>query len=116
MITESDAPQYYAVKFVTGGPRCGCKVWYGAPLDPITGEPLDRAPRWHCEINGQLQDDPHRIIMLVGNVGYVKGEQIDQAEYEYLLSVRAWAVENDPSQPEASPREAIDLNKLRPIF
>lgn len=116
MIAQTDPPQFYAIKLVTGGPRCGCKVWYGAPTDPETGEELDRSPRWQVWIGGELQDDPFRVVMLVGNVGYVKGEEIDEAEYAHLLSVRAWAVEHSPQSPEANPRAPIDLHRLPSVF
>lgn len=115
VITKTDPPQFYAVKLTRGGPRCPCKAWYGVPDDPVTGEPLDRAARWQCVINGEFVD-PLKTIMLVGDVGYVKGEPIDEAEYRHLLNVREWAETHAPDAPEANPREKIDLNKQKPIF
>lgn len=113
MICQDDAPKLYAVHLVKNGPRCPVKVWYGFPTDPDTGETLDRSPRWHVILNGEFVE-PTLILMLVGNVGYVKGKEIDQAEYDYMLRVREWALQNDA--PEAKPREAIDLKKLPTIF
>lgn len=115
MITRTDPPRYYAVTLVNKGPRCPLMIWYGPPLDPLTSEVLDRSPRWNVKLNGDFVDGAH-FAMLVGDVAYVKGEPIDRDEYDHLLSVRNWALEHSPESPEAAPREAINLNKLRTIF
>lgn len=115
MITKADAPQHYAIKLVKNGPRVACKVWFGAPLDPITSEPLDRSPRWNALVGGE-ETDPDRILIFIGDIGYVKGEPIKVAEYDHLLTVREWAMKEDPSAPEAAPRQAINLGRMKTIF
>lgn len=115
MITQTDAPKMYAARLAAKGPRVGVKVWYGVPLDPDTSEPLDRAARWQVTVSGEFID-PLQMLMLVGNVAYIKGEEILPEEYKYLCDVAAWATAHAPDAPEASPRQAIDLNAAKPIF
>lgn len=116
-VLEHWGPAYYRITMVRGGPSVPCKIWYGCPLDPDTQEPLDRSPRWHCEAGGVLLDDPFRVIILIGDQPpIVKGERIDEAEYQFLLADAAWCKQHDPEAPEAQPRKRVDLNKLPPIF
>jgi hypothetical protein len=42
----------YQVKLVRHGPPVAVKIWFGLPLDPVTGEELDRAPVWLARVNG----------------------------------------------------------------
>jgi len=42
----------YQVRLVRHGPPCALRVWFGLPLDPVTGEELDRAPVWLARVNG----------------------------------------------------------------
>lgn len=107
-------PRLYAITLVKGGPRCALKVWHDAPADPVTGELLDRAPRWQALLHGE-EVDPFAVIIEIDTVtgqAIVKGEEIDQAEYDHLLAVRKWALEHNTDAPEASPREKINLNKM----
>lgn len=99
---------FYRVKLVKNGPWCSARLWYGVPADPLTGEPLDRSPRWQALRAGNE-------CALNDLWPWCHGNEIDKAEYNYLLSVEKWAV-NAPDAPEHDPRKAIDLNKLQPIF
>lgn len=110
-------PLFYAIRLVRGGPRVPCKVWYGRPSDPETSELLDRSPRWHCEANGALLDDPFQVVHLIGDQPpIVKGEEINEEEYKYMLEVKDWAVQHAPDEPEANPRRKVDLGKIKPVF
>lgn len=111
---------YYAIQIVKGGPRCAVSVWYGQPDDPVTGEALDRSPRWQATIHGQPCDmkrvalnwddyRPDRGCAIVGDL-------IDKAEHDYIVSLREWAIEHDPDAPEAAPRSKIDLNAIPSLF
>lgn len=35
-------------------------IWFGPPIDPLTGEELDRGPRWQCIENG-IEADPYEV-------------------------------------------------------
>jgi hypothetical protein len=50
--TEIPVAGHYLVKLRKGGPPVALRLWWGPPLDPETGEPMDRAPRWNCMLNG----------------------------------------------------------------
>lgn len=92
---------YYGVILVRGGPVVGARLWYGLPLDPVTGEELDRSPRWMALRNGhecELED----------LWPWCAGKQITKAQYDHLLAVHYWAAEHSPSSPEANPTKAID--------
>lgn len=112
-ILEPPGP-YYAVRLVKGGIRCPAHIWYGPPLDPETGEPLDRSWRWNAVVNGQPQD-PERFINIVGNFAHIWGDPISRAEYEFLLEDRKWCAEHAPDLPEANPTRTIDVTKMPPI-
>ncbi len=110
-------PLYYKIRMVKNGPLVACKVWYGNPSDPDTGEEMDRAPRWQCWVNGALIEDAFRVVMLIDDQPpIVKGEEIDELTYNHMLAVKDWAVQYAPNEPEATPRKAIDLGKIPPIF
>jgi len=109
---------YYAVRLAKNGPRCGLKVLYGVPNDPVTGEPLDRSPRWQCWLNDESVE-PWSVIMELDGVTQqpvINGELIDEAEYKYLCDVSQWASAHAPDSPEANPRRPIDLAAMKPIF
>lgn len=101
---------YYAITLTRGGPRVPCAVWFAVPNDPVTGEPLDRAPRWQCLVRGietdiadvMIEYDPATGVPVMG------GEEIDEAEYRYMLSLREYAMAHDPTMHEAAPRMAIN--------
>lgn len=112
-------PFYYAVKLVKNGPRVPVTVWFGNPLDPVTGEEMERAHRWCATRAGKFYDDIYAVIVeFDGLTGQpiVKGERITKAEHDHLLSVIRWAEKHDPSAPEASLRKPIDLHAQAPIF
>lgn len=108
---QPDVPEegYYKGRLVKGGVFVAIRIWFGPPLDPLTGEELDRSHRWQAERNGAQ-------VEVEAVWPYCAAHRIDKAEHDYLLATSKWAVENDPSAPEAAPRQAIDLNAIPPLF
>lgn len=100
---------FYAMRMVKGGVRCPVHIWYGPPHDPVTGEELDRSWRWQATLDGH----PAELDTVWP---YCAREPIDQAEHDYLVSLRCWAVEHAPETPEAAPRQAVDLGSMPPAF
>jgi len=51
---DADVPVagYFLIRLVRDGPPCGLRIWFGPPLDPESGQPLDRSPGWWAQING----------------------------------------------------------------
>ncbi len=93
---------YFRLRLVAGGPKVGVRLFYGPPLDPVTGEELDRSWRWQAECNGK-PIDLDRCWPQAGR------EPIDEAEYQYLTDMARWAERNCPDAPAAQPHRKIDL-------
>lgn len=100
---------WYKVRLVRGGPWVGVRVWFGPPLDPETGEELDRSPRWQAVQDGAFVD----VWRLWPGCAL---HPIDEAEYAFRCARSEHAKRFAPHEPEASPTSAIDLNRLAPLF
>lgn len=100
---------HYQTKLVKGGPWVAVLIWHGPPLDPETGEELDRSHRFQALRDGKPVD-----IWTVWP--FVASHPIDEPRYRFLLKKADWAVEHDPRQPEANPTKRIDFNKVPPVF
>lgn len=96
-------PGLYRTRLVKGGPWVAARIWHGPPLDPVTGEPLDRAPRLQCEIAGAEADPIEAWPRLHG--------PITATEWRDL---RARA--RIEGTPESQPKRAVDLNVIAPLF
>lgn len=105
-----DQPQegYYKTRLVKGGVWCPVRIWYGQPLDPVTGELLDRSPRWQALRNGEEYDAASVWNWCCGN-------PISEADYNHMMAVKEWAEKHAPDEPEANPRRAIDLRTAAPV-
>lgn len=102
---------FYRVKLARGAVWSPVKFWFGPPADPVTGEPLDRSPRWQALVRDQLWDgDPIELWT------WCAGQPIGENEYEYLCAIHRHASVHDPTQPEAAPREAVNHLTMKPLF
>lgn len=106
---DQPQPGYYKTKLVRGGPWVPARIWWEPPLDPVTGELLDRPPMLLAERAGKPVD-PYELWP------HVAGREISEAEYRYLVDDAAWCQEWAPHEPQARPRERVDLNELQPLF
>lgn len=108
---QPDVPEegFYKGRLVKGGIFVAIRIWFGAPRDPVTGEELDRSHRWQAERNGQQ-------VEVDAVWPYCAANRIDKAEHDYMLAAQKWAVEHNPSAPEAAPRQKIDLTTQRSLF
>ena len=115
--TTTKNPAYFAVRLCKGGPRIALKIYYGPPSDPLTGEPLDRSPRWQVWLSGELQENHADFIVHFQPDGspVVVGEEISAEEHEYLLQLRSYAVEYDATMPESDPKKPVNLRQMAPI-
>ncbi len=110
--------RHYAVQLAKGAVRVGLCIEFGPSRDPMTGEELDRPWLWRAFLGGEptALEDIHAVIMIAGqDEPYVKGERIDEIEYERLVQDRAWARNYAPTDPAANPRQVIDRTKIPPI-
>lgn len=110
------APKFYKVRLGNGRPAAGLKVWQGFPTDPETGETLERAYIWRCELNG-VPTEINEVFEWWGDCGNteVPGEQITEREYQFYAKDGEWAREFSPEDPSANPRKKVDMNKIAPI-
>ncbi len=110
-------PTYHKIRLVKGGPFCGLKVWYGVPIDPITGETLIERPAiWRAEVNGEQMPINDVAPQFADGTGHVTRDgMISESEYLYYCNVTKWAVAYSPNDPYATPRKTIDMNKMEPI-
>jgi len=109
-----DVPEagYYKRRFVRGGPWVACQIWFGAPMDPVTGEPLERSHRWQARVDGELVTDEMRVLDTWISCA---GNPISPEEYERMIAKSGDAVYSEPTAPEANPRNRVDLRAMRPI-
>lgn len=85
------------MRMVRGGPLVGVRIWYGQPLEPWTGEIMDRAHCWNAEVNGEW-------VELERVWPQCTGDAIDEDEYNFLSQRTDWARRNDAYDPLAQPR------------
>lgn len=99
----------YRMKLVRGGVFVPVKIEFRPSRDPETGEPLDRSPGWHA-----LLGDEEVPIERVWP--WCAGEPITQAEYDWRVALKQWAVKHAPAEPEANPKQAVNLRQMPPLF
>lgn len=100
---------YFRHKLRSRGVYGGVRIWYGAPLDPVTGEEMDRGWRWQAQFNGVFVefDDVWPVCA---------GSPITEAEYQTYCSRQRWAEQNAPASAYADPRKRIDpLSTANPL-
>jgi hypothetical protein len=100
---DPDAPiaGFYRMRLRSGAVYVGVRVWFGAPLDPVTGEEMDRSHRWQATVNGETID--------LGRVWpKCAADPIGQAEHDHLASLHAWGRQHAPDSPQANPMQRIN--------
>lgn len=93
---------FYRTRLRRGAVQVGVRIWCGAPLDPVTGEEMDRSHRWQAQVNGQPVD-LERVWPRCAD------DPVDEGEYRHLCGVQAWGEKNAPDSPQADPTRAVDL-------
>ena len=92
---------HYRFRMRSGGALCGVRIWFGPPLDPVTGEELDRSLRWQALVN----DEPVDLDRVWPKCA---ADLISEEEYRHFCRVQDWARENAPDSPMADPRRKAD--------
>lgn len=100
---------YFRHKLRSGGVYGGVRIWYGAPLDPVTGEELDRSWRWQAQFNGVLVEFDQVWPVCAG-------DPITPDEYRTHCRRQEWAAKHAPDSAYADPRKRIDpLSTATPL-
>lgn len=100
------------------------RIWWGPPLDPDTGEEMDRSPRWQIAVGGVLllDDQPVEIsgatIVNLSDIWpQALSHPIERARYEYLIARADWAADYDVNDPYGSTSGRIDpMTASLPLF
>lgn len=111
-------PGFFAVRFRRPGIVVGAMIDHAPPLDPDTGEVLDRSWYWSATINGIPDPNPAPSPNeRVWRVWHSWEREIDFDEYQWLVADRQWARQYAPELAEArSAEQRIDLASLPPRF
>jgi len=116
-INSPPVPGFFKTRMVKGGifvpirvaRLCTCSV--GDFKQHEWSEACDRYPQeLTAFVNGRrayLEEVWARLIFL---------QEIDQAEYNFMLKDAIWCEENAPEDPKANPTRAINRNKIKSIF
>ena len=108
-MTSLEVPQagFFRLRLVRGAPAAGIEIRYGPPLDPETGEEMDRSWRWQAFCNGRYVDFDRVWPRCVG-------EPIGEKEYRYYTDAQAWALDYDAFDAMAAPTKAVDWSTATP--
>ena len=98
---------HYRTRFVKGGPPVAVWIYFGLPVDPETGEEMDRAPRWLAKVNGKEVVDAARFWPGVA------AEPVGFAEYLHIC-LRSTTL--DPGDPYFDPYKPVDRATAPPPF
>lgn len=100
---------FYQGKLRSGAVLVGIRLWFGPPRDPVTGEELDRSPRWQAEANGEYVefDDVWPACAR---------DPITEEQHQFYVQRQRWAERNAPTSSFANPRKRHDpLTSLLPF-
>jgi hypothetical protein len=92
---------YYRARLRSGGVWVGVHLYFGPPLDPVTGEELDRSHRWMARANGEP-------IAFLDVWPMCAASPIPEREYQRLTRQQAWAQQHAPDSAHADPRRRRD--------
>ncbi|MEW4469045.1 hypothetical protein AB1K62_14555 [Parasphingorhabdus sp. JC815] len=92
----------YITRMRSGGALCALRIWYGAPLDPVTGEELDRSHGWNALLNEHESVDIERIWPSCA------ADLTTRAKYEAVVRRSKWARENASGTALANPYRKAD--------
>lgn len=93
---------FFQMRLGAGRPYLAIEIRFAPPLDPLTGEVMDRGPRWQCFVMGEYADDWDRYWPACTR------SPISQAEHDHIIKTQAWAKEHAPNSSLATGRK-VDL-------
>lgn len=93
---------FYSIKLRRDGPPVAIRVWFGPPLDPVTGEELDRGWRWQVQTDGGDMLDVERVWPACAR------SPITEGQFKHMAGLRSWAKTEAPDSPLANPAAKSD--------
>ncbi|HVI92319.1 MAG TPA: hypothetical protein VM659_28775 [Dongiaceae bacterium] len=106
---STPTPGLYKMRIIKRGPWVPVKIEFRPSRDSETSELLDRSPSFHALLGDE--DVPIDKVW-----PWCAGEPIPEAEYNWRVALRQWAIKHAPDEPEATPRKPVDLRQMPPIF
>jgi hypothetical protein len=98
---------HYLMPLLRGAVPVTVRIWFGAPLDPLTGAELDRAHRWNVEIDGMISTLDGELLDIDRAWPWCAKRPISEAEYRYRRALAIHAAEHEPTMAEAAPHKRI---------
>ncbi|WP_375249511.1 hypothetical protein [Sphingomonas sp.] len=92
---------FYRMRLVSGGVYVGIRIWHGRPIDPVTGEEMDRSLRWQAQANGEM-------IEIDRVWPQCARDPVSASEYAYLFQQQRWGERQAPESPQADPTRRAD--------
>ena len=115
MRADTPQPGFYKLRLVRNGPFVGAVIFLPCPMVPVDPmidpaewcQPLDRSRFIQALVDGKPWD-PNKV--------WIFGRIITESEYRYLIDSATWDRTYQPDSPAATPRKAVDLAAMQPIF
>lgn len=98
---EQPIAGYYRMKLRSGGVYGIVRIWHGPPLDPVTGEELDRSWRWQALFNGEPIDFEDAWPVCAKMTA-------TEQDYRIAINRQAWAQKHAPKSGYADARARHD--------
>lgn len=96
------------------GPWVPARIYLDPPVDPLTGEAMDRPPMLAAQV---ADEEPIHDAGTIQELWVrVAGQPVSAGIYRYMMEARAWALAYAPDAPEANDRSAVDLRRVAPIL
>lgn len=109
--TRVDQPVagFYKMRLRRNSIMVGIELRYGPPLDPVTGEELDRSWRWLAFVNGEPIDFDEVFPACAGL-------PISEDDYRQFIARRDWARKHAPDSSYAERGRRLDpLSRSTPL-
>ena len=99
---------YYKRRLVRNGPWIAARIWFHFGARDEAGDLLEDEG-FRCEVDGKTANVYAEWPRLFGH-------PIDKDEFDRLRKLRTWAAGHAPDDAYAAPRQAVDLNAMKPLF
>lgn len=103
MRVDQPVAGFYLHSMASNTVRGAVRIYYGPPLDPVTGEELDRSWRWQADFNGEPVENFDTVWPACA------GNPISESLYRRYCRRLAWAQQEAPDSAYADNRRKIDL-------
>ncbi len=102
--TDQPVPGFYSVRLRRGAAPCVAEIRWEQPLDPVTGETLDRSYRYTVRINGVFFYDDATLWKV-----HDYGRPISRVVHDNHIDRARWALRYDPENPICNPLRRADV-------